>query len=143
MNDTETVNRFAAKLLFQFRTLTSGVSNKKRVCEERIILFMAATPKIALRLAKRRGKDEEFSYVDDGTKVLFEFVGVRELIELGTCSEPDEVWSVLFDKIEPMENKDKLIPKENNLRAFSTNAGQQNKLTVPSKGSKKKAKPRI
>lgn len=142
MNDAETINRYAAKLLFQFRTLTHGISNKKRVCEERIVLFMAATPKIALKLAKRRGKDEEFSYFDDETEVLFEFVGVQELIDLGACSEPDEVWSTLFEKIEPMERKEQIIPRENELHAFGAKTGQH-KLSVPSKGIKKKAAAKV
>ncbi|MDD2336379.1 MAG: DUF4288 domain-containing protein [Geobacteraceae bacterium] len=138
MNSVETINRYAAKLIFQFRTLSGGVSNKRRVCEERIIIFMAKTPKIALKSAKKRGKEEEFSYSDDGIEVLFEFIGVIELIELGACSEPDEVWSSLFEKIEPMENINKIIPKEDQLHALSINTNRK-KLSVPGKRIKKKA----
>src|ERR1039457_7360396 len=106
MDTLETINRYAAKLFFQFRTVSSGVSNKKRVCEERIILFNAETPKMALRLAKKRGNKEEFSYFDDGIEILFEFIGVNELIELGACSEPDEVWSSFIDSTVQVQKKD-------------------------------------
>lgn len=137
MDKNISINRYAAKLLFQFRTICDGVSNKKRVCEERIVIFMAETPKIALKLAKKRGKEEELSYFDDEIEVLFEFIGVKELIELGACSESDEVWSSFFEKIEPMENKNKIIPKEDKLHALCLNTNR-NKLSVPGKRLKKK-----
>jgi N-acetylglucosamine kinase-like BadF-type ATPase len=101
---------------------------------------MAETPKIALKLAKKRGKEEALSYFDDGIEVLFEFIGVKELIELGACYEPDEVWSSFFEKIEPMENKNKIIPKEDKLHALCLNTNR-NKLSVPGKRLKKKASP--
>lgn len=137
MNNNDTHRRYAAKLFFQFRTICNGVSNKKRVCEEKIILFVAESPKTALKLAKKRGKSEEFSYFDDDIEVLFEFIGVHELIELGACSEPEEVWSILFEKVEPMENKNKIIPKEENLQAMRSNTNK-NKLSVPGKSIRKK-----
>lgn len=126
---TKRKNKYAAKLLFQFRTLNSGVSNKKRVCEERIILLMAETPKLALKLVNEKGKEEEFSYNDNGIRVFFEFIGVLELIELAALTDPDEVWSILIEKIKPMENKNKIIPKEDKLKAFCTGMNK-NKLTI-------------
>lgn len=138
MDNIGVINRYAAKLLFQFRTLCEGVSNKKRVCEERIVIFMADSPKTALKLAKKRGKDEELSYFDDEIEVLFEFIGVEELIDLGACSESDEVWSIFYEKIEPMENRNKIIPKDDQLQAFCINTDRK-KLTVPGKGIKKKS----
>ena len=137
MSNTNSINRYAAKLLFQFRTLLDGISNKKRLCEERIIIFKADTPQDALKSAKKRGRQEEFSYVDNGIKVKFEFVGVQELIELGASFELDEVWSSFFEKIEPMENRSKIIPKEHKLRALCPKADKK-RLTVPGKSFKKK-----
>jgi hypothetical protein len=48
--------RYAAMLLFQFRVLTGGESNKRRLCEKRLILLEAQNGRAALRAAKRRGR---------------------------------------------------------------------------------------
>lgn len=79
-------NKFAALLLFQFRTVKNGLSNKKRVCEERIILFEGDNASECYQLAKDRGKKEEFSYPDGDVEVFFEFIGITEFIELDGSS---------------------------------------------------------
>jgi hypothetical protein len=44
----ETVARYSAKLLFQFRVVVNGDSGARRLCEERMIVFRAASPRLAL-----------------------------------------------------------------------------------------------
>lgn len=126
--------KFAALMLFQFRNVKKNKVNKKRVCEERIIIFEEDTADSAYRKALKRGKEEETEYEDSGVKILFEFVGIMEMVELGASFEDDEVWCRLIEKIEPMENKNKLIPKKTHLLAFKTgNVRKQGRLFVPSK----------
>ncbi len=49
--------RYSAKLLFQFRVEIAGDSEKRRLCEERIVVFEARSPKAALAIAKRKGRE--------------------------------------------------------------------------------------
>lgn len=85
-------------------------------------------------MAKRRGKDGEFSYVDNDVNVLFEFIGIMELIDLNSV-EKDEVWWRLTEKLNPMENKSRFIPDESELDALRTQAPprKRGRLSVPSK----------
>jgi hypothetical protein len=111
--------RYAAKLLFQFRSVKSGISCRRRICEERIVILNAESAKAALAAAKKRGRGEETSYRDCDKIVFFEFVGVLDLLDLGAESEPDEVWWELKTRVSPMERRDSLVPPEKELTAFS------------------------
>ena len=119
------LKRFAALLLFQFRKIKDGCSNRRRVCEERIILFETNAAIKALSMAENRGRDEEFSYIDDGVEIRFEFIGIIELVELGQSLDSDEVWWRLYEKMEPMERRDKLIPNKLELSAFKTKVSRK------------------
>jgi hypothetical protein len=107
------MRRFAANLLFQFRVDADGDAGKRRLCEERIINFSARSPRVALRMAKARGKRGEHSYKNsDGNKVSFEFVGIIDLMSLGDEAEADEVWYELHWRLLPMERRRKFIPAD-------------------------------
>lgn len=124
--------RYAALMLFQFRTVKNGISNKKRVCEERIILFEEDDSEVAFKKAQQRGREEEFSYLDYGAEILFEFVGIMEFMELGVSLDQDEVWWRMIEKVKPMENREKLIPPKKQLDAFSLNKPRKKgRLLVP------------
>jgi len=125
-------NRYAAKLLFQFRTEKNGLSNKRRVCEERIVVINAKTANEAFQLAKDRGSSGEFSYSDKGSLIFFEFIGIVDLIELGVSLEQDEVWWKFSEKVLPMERSNKLIPSKDNLSVFCNNVdSKKRKKRVP------------
>ena len=111
-------NIYAAMLLFQFRVVKNKTSNKRRICEERIIHFHADSPDAALHLADKRGEEEEFDYKDGDKHIWFEFIGVSELIDLLSIENDDEVWSRFIEKVSPMERKDRLIPPKNQLAVF-------------------------
>jgi hypothetical protein len=112
-------NRYAAKLLFQFRVIVNGESGKRRTCEERIIVFEAGSAKEALALAKRRARSSQFRYRNtDGNPVRFEFVGVLDLLKLGIECENDEVWYDIIERVLPSERKSKLVPPESWLNAI-------------------------
>ena len=113
------MERYAAKLLFQFRVVTDGVSNSRRTCEERIVLIPARSAGSALKKAKLAGRKSEHRYRnDEGGSVHFEFVGVLDLLRLGAECETDEVWYDIRDLVRPMERRDALIPSEKDLNAF-------------------------
>jgi hypothetical protein len=113
------VHRFSAKLLFQFRVDINGDPGKRRLCEERIVVFQAKNAHIALKMSQRRGKHAEYSYSnDDGNTVYFEFIGIMDLLELGIECDDDEVWYDIRERMLPMESREKLIPPAAELNAI-------------------------
>lgn len=120
------MKRFAAKLLFQFRVTVDGSYGQRRICEERIIVFQARSPIQALAKAKKRGRDEHYSYTNtDGNPVDFQFIGVMELKELEPVCEADEVWYEIVDRMLPMEQAERFIPPEDRLEAIRTQPGRR------------------
>lgn len=115
---TNPFGRYAAKLLFQFRV--DGISpHKPRTCEERIVVFVAVSAKEALDKAKRRGKRSEFSYLNKkNSNVCFEFLGVRELLCLGSVCKRGEVWYDIVKYVISDKRLAGLIPEEKILEAF-------------------------
>lgn len=52
-----------------------------------------------------------------------EFIGVEELLELGSGpDEQEEVWWEFVPMLRPMERRSKLIPPKHRLRAFERGA---------------------
>ncbi len=110
--------KYAAKLMFQFRVAADGKSGKLRYVEERIVLLEAASARGALQKARRKGKSAQFQYENsDNNMVHFEFIGIRDLIDLYPCEE-DEVWYDIRKMVCPMERRDALIPDEKDLDAI-------------------------
>jgi hypothetical protein len=117
------MNRYSAKLLFQFRVDLGAETGKRRSCEERIILVEARSASTALAKVKRKGKRAEFDFTNtDGNTVYFEFVGVMDLLRLGVECEADEVWYDIRERMSPMERRDVFIPPEHELNAIRTEA---------------------
>jgi hypothetical protein len=130
------MKRYAAKLLFQFRAdLGKGRSDTMRRCEERMIVLSAKDAKTALRKAKHYGKSKEFdAEAEAGNPIYFEFLGVTDLLELGTECAPEEVWYDIVIRKLPSERRDKLIPKEGALNAIFWERRQKkmpNKAVAP------------
>jgi hypothetical protein len=135
------MNRYSAKLLFQFRVTIDGDSGKRRTCEERMVVFEAASASRALALAKRRGRAAQYSYKNsDGNPIDFEFIGIMDLLHLGPECEEDEVWYDITERLLPMERADRLIPPEDTLNAIRnerrrnirpTRLGKRNKSLLP------------
>ena len=136
--------RFAAKLLFQFRAEYRARSSRRRVCEERIVIVLATSPRNALAIANRTGKSGQFTDRAGMKKIFFEYVGVLELKEL--CddvieNEPDVVWWEFVEKIEPMERKDHILPATQQLDAFKT-ISPKRRLTVYTRAKNKEKRAR-
>lgn len=110
--------RFAAKLLFQFR-YEDDAPGGFRTAEERIVLFFERGAEDAYVAAQLRGKSANNSYLNDaGANVYFEFVGVIDLINLGPEAEDDEVWYDIRRMKDPMLRRAQLIPEKPSLDAF-------------------------
>lgn len=114
-----TNERYAAKLLFQFRVTVDGDDGVMRTCEERIVVLRATHAREALARAKRYGRKEQHRYRNsDGNPVRFEFVGVLDLLLLGQECEEDEVWYDIVTRKQPMERAAAILPDEAALNAI-------------------------
>jgi len=129
--------RYAAKLLFQYRVMVDGKPNKKRTCEERVIVVTAQAADEALMKAKAYGKAEKLTYKNnDGNPVHFELVGILDLLHLGLECEDEEVWYDITERLEPMERRKKIIPPERKLNAIAQpTLGQRTSRRLRDKGS--------
>src|SRR5437016_3875488 len=111
--------RYSALLLFQSRIVSAktGVANRRRLCEKRLMVFEADSPSAALEKAKRRGRKAEYDYNNsDGDRAYVEFVGVMDLVHLGLECDEDEVWYDLTFLREPMEHRERWCPPESELK---------------------------
>jgi hypothetical protein len=110
--------RYAAKLLFQFRS-EDDKPGGFRIVEERILLIETETAELAYKAAMQRGKEGESAFKnDEGAKVFVEFVGVTDLMSLGPEVEDDEVWYDIRQMKDPMQRKSTLVPKKRDLSAI-------------------------
>ncbi len=112
-------NKYAAQILYQFRVVIDGRNSKRRITQSSIVIIHAKSPEIALKSAQRQGKKNEYKYLNDkGNEVFFECIGIQELLHLGVECDENEVWYEVKERMSPMENKNKFIPKQNDLNAF-------------------------
>jgi hypothetical protein len=131
--------RFAATLLFQFRVVIRGDSGIRRVCEKRVINFVAQGGRQALSKARKAGRAAEYRYKNlSGYPVHFEFVGLLDLMELGMECGPNEVWYDIITMERPMERRTKLIPRVSKLSAIRfLRQGRPNKRLQLTKAQKR------
>jgi hypothetical protein len=78
---------YAAKILWQYR-LCKGKKNskKKRVCEERTVVFKGGTANTAYKKVLKYAKSQEYDFiVDEKNDVVahFELVGILDFPKLG------------------------------------------------------------
>lgn len=103
--------RFAAKLMFQWRVIRP--TQKRRLCEDRIICFDSRNTKSALTHARNYGRSANYRYTNaNNEEVAFEFIGIMDLLELGAECGPQEVWYDIRERLQPMESKAKWIPTD-------------------------------
>jgi hypothetical protein len=119
------MSRYAAKLLFEFDKCLHGVSaQKRRVCESKIVIFHANSDDEVYESALTYGKESQYSYTNKSYDIHYHFIGITELISLGSESEENEVWWQFEEKLSPRERADKLIPKKHQLRLFQEISGK-------------------
>jgi hypothetical protein len=101
--------------------------DRRRLCEQRTIVTLAPSAEVAIRQLERRGREEQYTDDSGGRRVVFEYVGLRELIELDPGADADEVWWEFFEAVLPKENRGKWIPRKRELRAFRLDRKQQSR----------------
>ncbi len=130
MKTIHELRRYAAKLLFQFRWETDGISNRKRICEELVIHVSDISDERALRQVRRIARKKEFDYHLDSKHIFYEFIGIPDLREFGIELDPDEVWWEFREMLTPMERKDQIIPDKEELSVFKNPATRRKKGRV-------------
>ncbi len=114
-----TTRRFAAKLLFQYRVVVNGKSNRRRICEERLVVVHAPAAEAAHRSALKYGRGAQHRYKNPaGNPVHCEFLGILDLLELGVECGPDEVWYEIKYMLMPKERSRKILPPKHKLSAI-------------------------
>ena len=112
-------NKYSAKLLFQFRVERNKISNKKRLCEEKIILVNASNATEAYINISRTGKALQHNYKNSfGENVFYELVGIIEILKIDESFDKNEVWYELKRMLLPKERKNKIIQNKRQLSAF-------------------------
>lgn len=113
------MNKYNATLLFQYRVMVDGNPGKFRICEKSMILIDAKNASTALTRAKKIGRRREYESInDEGRKLYFEFVGVLDMVNIGSECEENEVWYEVCTMLTPKERKKVIIPEGNKLRAI-------------------------
>ncbi len=112
------MTRYAAKLLYQWNAMPGGRASSRRVCEERIVNFRAASPRGALAKAKSIGKRGGFR----SGGVRFQFVGILQLMELRVECGPGEAWWELSYRMQPFERRGRILPREKDLWVFANSS---------------------
>lgn len=110
--------RYAAKILFQLR-FDGDATGGFRTVEERIVVIRSPSAEAAYQAAITRGRAGNAMFLNDaGDHVYIEFVGVIDLMHLGSEVEEDEVWYDIRRMKDPMARKAALVPKKSELPAI-------------------------
>jgi hypothetical protein len=110
---TRSERRWSAVLLFEFAVGSRGRLRPRRLCEERMVVLWASSPRQALAAAKRYGRGAQDRYKNiDAEPVRFNFLGVLDLLHLGVECEPDEVWYNIRELLRPSERRRQLVPSD-------------------------------
>lgn len=126
---------YGAKLLFQWRVVEGRKTKQRRLCEERVVLIRAGSPRNALAQAKRYGMAESFKDPvarPRGREVFFEFIGVIDLdtVFANFTEHPAEVWYELRERVRPMERRRKLLVSENRMRVTHMPAPRRGRVVI-------------
>jgi hypothetical protein len=89
------------------------------MCEERIIVLRATSPRAALAKAKRLGREAQFKARFNDRPARLKFIGVLQLLELGIGTEHNEVWWELRRRLLPLERRSRILPPPKALWAFA------------------------
>lgn len=114
--------RFAAQLLFCFHLGNPERQSKRILCEQRIAVLEAKSPKMALRRFRRKANEWQYSYVNErGETVRFVFLGIMQLLRLDLLCEDEEVWYFVSEKRITEATLVALVPADEELLALMTN----------------------
>jgi hypothetical protein len=117
-NVRQKFNKYASKLLFQFRFDNEGKGGFRTI-EERICLIEAESAERAYEKFLNKGKSLRRVFKNsEGERCTFEFIGIMDMMHLGIECEPGEVWYEFRKMKFPMERKGNLLPRKEALSAI-------------------------
>jgi len=119
--------RYSAKLLFIWNPDPVTDSRRRRLCEERIVLFNARSAHYAVRKAKALGRESEVIF-DSGHRLSF--AGILQCMELDITS-PEEAWWEFRRQSNPEVWVRRVIPAESALYVFTDGVSR-----APKRGKK-------
>jgi hypothetical protein len=106
--------RYAANLLFEYGA--DGRRQKRPLCEKRIVVFDARSPREAVRKARQYGKRGEIAYENaDGHTFRVRFAGLIDVLGL-EHNEPEEVYYSMVRTSRP----ESLVRPEKSFEVFRT-----------------------
>ena len=129
---------FSAKIIFQFRSEKNNISNKKRFCEERIVLIRSENKNKAYNNIFDYAKNEEIVFVDNEYFTYFEFIGFISFLRsdytgsvIIEANIVTEIWHGFYEKLIPMERKKYIVKPKNKLEEFvRLNDSAKNKIKI-------------
>lgn len=127
--------RYSAKLLFIWDPDPVTGSRRRRLCEERIVVFRSRSARAAVRKATAIGKTEEIRF-DSGHRLRF--AGILQCMELD--DDPNEVWWEFKRRAKPEEWARKSSPPMSALYVFTDGHPKASKPLQPTSRAKRKAK---
>ena len=113
--------RYSAKLLFIWDPDPVTGSRRRRLCEERILVFRSRGPRDAVRKAKALGKENEIR-CDSGHRLRF--AGVLQCMAIEWL-DPDEVWWEYQRRDNPERWARRTVPPESRLYVFTDDKRQK------------------
>jgi hypothetical protein len=91
--------RYGVNLLFEYGV--DGRRAARPLCEKRIVVIEARSPKDAVRKAKQYGRRQQLSYkTADGQRFRIRFLGLVDVLDLENAAA-DEVYYSLFRTSDP------------------------------------------
>jgi len=132
--------RYSAKLLFIWDPDPVTESRRRRLCEERIVVFQSRSARHAVRKAKAMGSAGQLRFKSG---LRLQFAGILQCMELGLETGPGEVWWELKRRSNPDHWARKAIRPVSRLYIF-TDDGPADKPAIkalqPTRRARTKAK---
>ena len=131
--------RYSAKLLFIWDPDPVTESRRRRLCEERIVVFQSRSARDAVRKAKAIGRGEQVRF-DSGHRLRF--AGVLQCMAL-EFYDPREVWWEYQRRSNPEQWARRAIPTESGVYVFTDKVSKASKpasrkpLQPPSRAARK------
>jgi len=129
--------RYSAKLLFIWDPDPVTESKRRRLCEERIVVFQSRSAPYAVRKAKAIGKAAQLRF-KSGHRLRF--AGILQCMELAWETDTSEVWWEFKRRLNPDGFARKAISPMSRLFVF-TDASATSKPSLARKKSKSKRGP--
>lgn len=113
--------RYAAKLLFIWDPDPVTGGKRRRLCEERIVVFQSRSARDAVRKARAMGRSAQLHY-ESGHRLRF--AGLLQCMDLEYV-DPSEVWWELQRHTNPEEWARRVLPTQARLAVFTDHVSRR------------------